>query len=219
MNIAIIGSNRGIGLELVKQYQKEGLNVFAFCRKSSEKLQEASPFKIIENFDVTNEENLKDKLTKEAQTTFDIVIHVSGILIEDKEDDFQKGLVDQFVVNAIGPIHSYNAFSSFLGEQSKFAVLTSQLGSITNNVSGGRFGYRMSKAAANMACKNLAIEARKNNTTLFMLHPGYVETDMTDHNAEITPETSAKGLKKIIEDIVPSQAGSFWHVNGEELPW
>lgn len=219
MNIAIVGSNKGIGLELVKQFKSGSAKIYAFCRKTSKELLEAAPYRIIENFDVTDTKALSDKLSENMPSKFDIVVHVSGILKEDCDASFEEDLIEQYVVNAIGPIHSYNSFSHLLGKGSKFAVLTSQLGSIKNNLTGGRFGYRMSKAAANMACKNISIEGAKKEVTVLMLHPGYVETDMTGHNAEITSETSAIGLKKIIEEKSLSHTGTFWHVNGKELPW
>jgi len=219
MNIAIIGSNRGIGLELVKQFCDEDFNVYAFCRKKTKQLEEISPYRIIEEFDVTEKDRLSDKLSHGMPEKFDFIINVSGILKEDNEQSFEKDLINQFVVNAIGPINIFRAFSPLLTQGSKFAVLTSQLGSLANNESGGRFGYRMSKAAANMACKNLAIEGLKDKVTVIMLHPGYVEADMTDHNADITTTQSAKGLIKIIKEITSDQSGTFWHVNGQELPW
>ena len=219
MNIAIVGSNRGIGLELVKQFNFNKNHVYAFCRKASKDLVEVSPHEIIENFDVTDEKSMKSIISNQTADKFDVVIHVSGILKEDDQGDFEENLTSQFKVNAIGPINSFRSFAPFLPDGSKFAVVTSQLGSITNNQSGGRFGYRMSKAAANMACKNLAIDGMKENITVFALHPGYVETDMTGHSANISADTSAEGLKKLVDNMSPSQAGTFWHVNGEELPW
>lgn len=219
MNIAIVGSNRGIGLELVKKFSSDGSNVYAFCRRCSQALFAASPFQIIENFDVVDKDTMKEVLNENIKVKFDMVIHVSGILKEDCEESFEADSIEQFRVNAIGPINSYEAFSSFLTENAKFGVLTSQLGSITNNLSGGRFGYRMAKAAANMACKNLSINAQSRGVTVVMLHPGYVETDMTGNSADISAETSAEGLKKILDNISLSQTGTFWHVNGDQLPW
>jgi len=106
-----------------------------------------------------------------------------------------------------------------MGEGSKFSVLTSQLGSIENNKSADMYGYRMSKAAANMACKNLSVDNKESGITVLMLHPGYVKTDMTGHRGNITSLESAKGLKELVMSKDLNDTGTFWHVNGKELPW
>ena len=219
MNIAIIGSNRGVGLKLVEKFNTGNNKVYAFCREASNELKSLEPKSVIEDFDVSKTEQMKQKLDNLNVENFDTVIHVAGILKEDSSETFDEDLIEQFKVNSIGPINTYNSFFNYLNAGSKFAVLTSQLGSVAKNESGGRFGYRMSKAAANMACKNIAVKAEKSKITVLILHPGYVETDMTGHDANITSSESAAGLKKLINNKNTSDNGTFWHVNGEQLPW
>ncbi|HMQ10487.1 MAG TPA: SDR family oxidoreductase [Oligoflexia bacterium] len=220
MNIAIIGSNRGIGLELVKQYVQAGHNVYAFCRRSSADLEQVKPKKIITGFDVQEFTSAKHALNTIKDIHFDQVIHVSGILKGDRLETLDEtGLLKQFHVNAIGPILSFKSFLPFMNKGTKFSILSSRVGSIADNSSGNNYGYRMSKAAVNMAAKNLSIDAKDKEITVLILHPGYVKTDMTQHTGNISATESAQQLIKLIEEKSFADTGTFWHANGEALPW
>jgi len=218
MNIAIVGSNRGIGLEFCTQLASEH-KVYAFCRQASEDLKKLD-LKYIENTDVRDLASLQTAAATLKDEKVDCLIHVAGILESQSLDDFDVAAVrKQFEVNSIGPILSVKAFLPYLSDQAKVALLTSRMGSIADNDSGGQYGYRMSKAALNAAGKSLALDLKPRGISVFLLHPGYVKTDMTDHNGLIDTKESVTGLWKLITSKDIKQSGGFWHTNGEELPW
>jgi NAD(P)-dependent dehydrogenase (short-subunit alcohol dehydrogenase family) len=220
MKIAVVGSNRGIGLEIAKKLISDKHDVYAFCRKPSEALENSGVKKIVTGFEVTSLNEMKAKLSSLNEKDFDALIHVSGILKSDSLDDFNvDDITTQFKVNSLGPILSSKAFKPYLKSDAKVALLTSRMGSIEDNSSGDMYGYRMSKAALNMAGKNLANDYRDEGVTVLMLHPGYVQTDMTNHNGNVTPKESAEKLVDLIMNKNFKDTGTFWHMNGEQLPW
>jgi len=220
MKIAVVGSNRGIGLEITKKLISEKHEVYAFCRKPSQDLQKAEPKQIIEDFEVTSLDAMKSSLESLDQKDFDALIHVSGVLKSDTFEDFNvDDITNQFKVNSLGPILSSKAFKPYLKSDAKVALLTSRMGSIEDNSSGDMYGYRMSKAALNMAGKNLAHDYKEDGVTVLMLHPGYVQTDMTNNNGDVSPKESAAKLIDLIMSKGFEESGTFWHMNGEKLPW
>lgn len=220
MKIAVVGSNRGIGLEITKKLAADGHDVFAFCRTSSDALNEIKTKKVVTDFEVTSIKEMKSKLKDLNEKDFDALIHVSGVLKSDNFEDFEvDDLVNQFKINSVGPVLSSKAFKPYLKKDAKVALLTSRMGSVEDNTSGGMYGYRMSKAALNMAGKSLAEDFREEGTTVLLLHPGYVQTDMTNHNGNVTPQESAEKLIEVIMSKGQEDSGTFWHMNGEKLPW
>lgn len=217
MNIVITGGNRGIGLALTKKFISEGHEVTVLCRKTSSELNETSA-KVIENVDVTNQDQLFSAANEIAQV--DVLISNSGLLVSDSFESFRfEDIQRQVEVNTYGPLKLARAFSSKLGEGSKFGIVTSRMGSISDNTSGGQYGYRISKAAANAVGKSLAEDFRSQGATVLILHPGYVRTEMTHGNGLIDTDESAEGLFNILMSKGLDNTGSFWHINGEELPW
>lgn len=220
MKIAVVGSNRGIGLEISKNLINDGHDVFAFCRQSSKELEQAKPKTIIDDFEVTNLKKMETALDKLGVPYFDMLFHVSGILESENLQNFNEDtILTQFKVNSLGPILSAKAFLPYLKKESKIGLLTSRMGSVEDNTSGGMYGYRMSKAALNMAGKSLAEDIKDQGVTVLLLHPGYVKTDMTGHRGEVEPADSAKKLIQLMKEKTLKDTGSFWHINGEELPW
>lgn len=224
--IAIVGANRGIGYELTKQYTEAGNSVYAFCREVSDDLKALAGthtnLKITESFEVTNSEQMNKTLKNLNLNSdfFDALVHVSGIYRSDSLEELpENDLIEQFKVNSLAPIYSTKAFLPFLKEPSTVGLVTSRMGSIADNTSGGMYGYRMSKAALNMAGKSLAEDLKAQDITILLLHPGYVKTDMTDHQGHITAKESAQGLIQIMTEKTIEDTGTFWHVNGEPLPW
>jgi NAD(P)-dependent dehydrogenase (short-subunit alcohol dehydrogenase family) len=124
-----------------------------------------------------------------------------------------------YEVNSLGPLLTTQALVGNLGEGSKVGIITSRMGSIDDNDSGGSYGYRMSKAAVNAAGKSLSIDLKPKGIAVAILHPGWVRTDMTGHNGLIDTDESACGLLDRMEELTLETSGSFWHTNGELLPW
>ncbi len=219
MIVAITGANRGIGLALSKEYTQRGHRVFALCRHKSEELEKLDNCQIVEGIDVTK--NVADKLKKAfGDEKLDLFINNAGILSKETFDNLDlKSIEKQLMVNSLGPVHMAKEIVPFMKEGSKLGVLTSRMGSIEDNTSGGFYGYRMSKAAANAGCKSLAIDLKPENIAVAILHPGYVQTDMTNNSGDIGPEEAAKGLYKVMEKTDLENTGTFWHSNGSKLPW
>ncbi|MCE3014119.1 MAG: SDR family oxidoreductase [Proteobacteria bacterium] len=218
MNIVITGGSSGIGLELARQLSARGEKVFVVCRKSTPELRELS-LETLEGIDLT-EAGLEEKLKIYFKgLKIDWLINNAGVFGDD-----HLGVLDpsqlrtQFEVNAIAPLRVTQALLPQLSRGSKIAMVTSQMGSI-EETSGGYYAYRMSKAALNMAGKNLALDLKPKGISTILLHPGYVKTKMTGFHGEITPEASAKGLIKLIDQLTMENSGSYWHSNGRELPW
>ncbi len=218
MNVVVIGANRGIGLEFCNQLAGEH-KVFAFCRKASSELKDLN-VKISENVEVSEPESLARATEALEGEKIDYLIHVAGILQSQSLDNFDlAGVEKQFLVNSIAPVLSVKAFLPYLNQGAKIALLTSRMGSIADNDSGGQYGYRMSKAALNAAGKSLAIDLKPKGYTVLLLHPGYVKTDMTGHNGLIECPESVQGMLQILKNKNIEDTGTFWHTNGEQLPW
>jgi NAD(P)-dependent dehydrogenase (short-subunit alcohol dehydrogenase family) len=136
------------------------------------------------------------------------------------EDLNMESIRRQFEVNALGPLRLTRALLGNLKDGAKIAIMTSRMGSIEDNTSGGSYGYRMSKVALSMAGKSLSHDLKSQGIAVAILHPGLVSTRMTGFtDSGITPEQAVQGLLQRINDLNLSNTGSFWHSNGEILPW
>lgn len=219
MHIVITGANRGIGLALTQHYLAQDHKVTAVCRQSSSAL-EATQAHIISNIDMSNEATLTDLTHQLQNQSIDILINNAGILRSETLHEFDSSTIEQqFLVNALAPINVTRMLLPQLHKGSKVAVITSRMGSIADNGSGGYYGYRMSKAALNAGAKSLAIDLAPQGISVAILHPGFVQTDMVGHAGDISAETAAQRLAARIENLKPENTGTFWHSNGEVLPW
>lgn len=215
----VTGANRGIGLEICRQLLALGHQVIATCRQASEELQ-ALELQIITGIRV-GEADAADKLRAAlGDTPLDGVINNAGLLERTVLSalDFES-IERQMQVNAYGPLRVVVACLPNLSAGGKILMITSQMGSITDNGSGGHYGYRMSKAALNMAGVSLAHDLKSRQIAVGLMHPGYVRTDMTGHQGHLTPEESASGILARLEALSLETTGQFWHVNGQPLPW
>lgn len=231
MRIVITGTNRGIGLELTRQYLARGDSVDAAVRFGSHAtalraLEAAGSGTLrIHTCDVTNPENVAafaQSLGKEPAPV-DLLINNAGIMGKRSslsDLDFAD-LHATFEVNALGPLRVTRALLPLLLRGSRRLVInmTSRMGSIGDNTSGGVYGYRMSKAALNMASRNMSIELRDEEVTCVAFHPGWVQTDMGGLNAPTPVDASAKGLIARIDALTLEQSGRFFAFDGCELPW
>ena len=221
--IAITGANRGIGLELVRLFSTRGDHVIGLCRRAGEALP-ATGAEIIDGADVTSAEELRAAAQRLGDRRIDILVNVAGILTF---ADFE-GLGDpeavsrirrQYEVNALGPLLATHAFAGHLPAGSKVALITSRMGSIGDNDSGGQYGYRMSKAALNAAGKSLSIDLAARRIAVGIFHPGFVRTEMTGYNGQLEPAESAALLADRIDELQLDNAGRLLHANGAVLPW
>lgn len=222
-NVLIVGANRGIGLSLAQEYVNQGMNVFTLNRGTSEVVEALIPIENrISGCDATDLTALKEAQASWSEVQFDLLIHNSGIWMDDNlfeaEQDF-KDFTRVFEVNTIAALKVIHVFLNQLRAHSVVGLMSSRMGSIADNDSGGRFGYRMSKAALNAAGKSLAVDLKGKKIAVALLHPGYVKTDMTNHNGLISTQESAQGLINVLSKINLENTGRFWHSNGETLPW
>ncbi|MCU0692018.1 MAG: SDR family oxidoreductase [Polyangiaceae bacterium] len=215
----VTGSNRGIGLELCLQLRDRGDDVIACCRVASPTLSRLG-VRVEEGVDVTDQKSVDDLAMRVAGIRIDLLINNAGVLSRESVDDMDFARMRrQFEINALGPMRVTVALLPNLVRGSKIAILTSRMGSIGDNSSGGRYGYRMSKAAVNIAGVSLAHDLKARGIAVAILHPGFVRTDMTDHEGMVDPPESAHGLLARIDELTLETSGGFWHANGERLPW
>ena len=215
----ITGANRGIGLELARQLQQRGWRVTALCRRPSPALEDLG-VTVVSGFDVTDPDSIDDLADQLPPGSVDLLINNAGILEGmDLEHLDLASARRQFEVNALGPLRVTHALLAALGQGSKVGLVTSRMGSIADNTSGGSYGYRMSKAALNAAGKSLAHDLAPRGISVAILHPGYVRTDMTGGSGLIDVEEAAGGLLARLDELTPDNTGTFWHSNGDVLPW
>ena len=218
-HVVITGANRGIGFEFAKQYTEKGYKVTAVCRDNSKQLTELD-VDIIEGVDVTKASDLLRLKETLADKKVDILINNAGLLHKDVLGELDAGTIRaQFEVNALAPLRVTEALLDNLSKGSKIALITSRMGSIADNGSGSRYGYRMSKAALNAAGKSLSIDLKDKGIAVAILHPGFVQTDMVNHAGDIPAETAAERLMQRIDELSMESTGEFYHSNGDPLPW
>lgn len=218
--VLITGANRGIGLAFVKVYLDRGCDVIAVCRKSSAQLQ-ALDVKVVENIDVSAA-NLAEQLIQKlsGHSNIDLLINNAGILTSEALGDINyEDVMRQLEINAVAPLKITEALLPFLSKGAKVAMITSRMGSINDNGSGGYYGYRMSKAALNAASMSLSRDLQPRGIALAILHPGFVQTDMVNNAGDISATTAAERLVQRIDALTLENTGTFWHSNGEVLPW
>lgn len=218
--IVVTGANRGIGLELVKTLALRHDEVIAACRRRSAAL-EAQQVEIHEGIDVADIGAVTAFAHKLKDRPIDVLINNAGVYLDRNRLetlDFAN-LRKEYEINALGPLRLVRALADSLGRGGKVAILSSILGSIDDTQSGGSYGYRMSKAAVNMAGRTLAAELRPKGVAVVLLHPGYVATDMTGHSGTVSPADAARGVIEIIDQLTLDSTGTFWHADGRLLPW
>lgn len=220
--ILVTGANRGLGLGLVRRFRERGDDVIAVCRHSSEELARTGA-RIESGIDVTDDAALSGLRRRLDGVVIDELWLNAGILVRESLDKLNAmgfhGMRQQFEVNAIGPLRVTHALLDHLGPGAKIAIITSRMGSIEDNTSGGYYGYRASKAAVNAIGKSLAIDLAPRGIAVYLLHPGYVATDMVGGSGDLTPKQAAERLVARVDTLGLEQTGTFWHSNGSALTW
>ncbi len=228
MRIVVTGTNRGIGLEFVRQFLSRGDQVEATARDP----QHATELKALQGtagerlrihrVDVADDASVKGFADALEPGSVDLLVNNAGIGVWSGLDDLDfeeaKRLFD---VNALGPLRMTRALLPRLrlGQGKRVVHLTSQMGSIADNSSGGSYAYRMSKAALNMAAKSLAIDLAPDRIISVVVHPGWVQTEMGGEGAVTAPSEAVAAMIQVIDRLEPADSGKFLHANGSRLPW
>jgi len=220
MGVSVVtGANRGIGLELARQLEARGASVVAVCRKRSPEL-DALGVRVESGVDVTEPAAWSKLAEQLAHDDIDLLIQNAGVLLADSLEDVDPDEVRaQFELNAIAPLFLTRALAPRLRTGAKVALISSRMGSIGDNGSGGYYGYRMSKAALNAAGVSLAHDLKPRGVAVVILHPGSVRTEMTGGHGMIEADESVRGLLQRIDELRLATTGRFLHQNGEVLPW
>ena len=228
-NILITGANRGIGLELSRQFAADGWQVLACARNPDQaaeltSLRDRYPSIRIFELDVTNYEQVDGLAEQLVNENIDVLVNNAGVLFPGTkfpEVIDPVGWRQTFEVNTIAPLMIVRAFLPHISRSGKklIANISSAVGSIEENTSGGSYFYRSSKSAFNQVGKSLSVDLADRGITVLQLHPGWVLTDMGGSSAQVSPEDSAAGLKNVIESASLEQSGHFLRYNGEEIPW
>ncbi|MGA1741325.1 MAG: SDR family oxidoreductase [Pseudohongiellaceae bacterium] len=227
--ILITGANRGIGLELVRQYLEAGNRVYACCRQpdsASDLASLASNSKgnlSIHQMDVSDEQSIKACAKALACTAIDVLINNAGIM-GGEHQSFGNASLDDWLhtieVNTIGPFRVAESFKPHLeaAEAPKLITISSQVGASTFTMPG-IYAYASSKAAVNKVMQTLASEWQTTGICVGLMHPGWVKTDMGGAEADITPQESAEGIRRVIEKMTFKDSGKFFKWNGDIHPW
>ena len=230
-NVLVVGASRGIGRALVQRYLSAGDRVFATVRAPVE-LDAATVLSGVDLQDDAACLALPARLAALGVTRLDIVIVNAGILTREHLEHIEPpassvardaafGRIHEHIeVNALGPLRVATALLPLLGEGSRLALVSSRRGSLGDCVTGGSYGYRMSKAAANIAFIALARDLAPRGIAVAVLHPGFVQTEMNAGRGDITAATSAAGIFDRIESVdLSNSAAAFLHATDEALPW
>lgn len=220
--VLITGANRGIGLAMARHYASRGDEVIAVCRRSDRELDRL-PVTVVEGIDVTRPEDARRLTGETRDRPLDVLVNNAGLMSGQRLGGIDEGALEdmlaQFRVNALGPLLVTQALLGSLGEGARVGIVTSRMGSIADNTSGNSYGYRMSKAAANMAGASLAHDLRERGIAVALLHPGWVRTGMTGGSGHVDADEAAAGLVARLDGLTLADSGGFWHANGERLPW
>ncbi len=228
-NVLITGTNRGIGLEFVRQYLQRGDHVLATCRQPESAqdllaLKESSDQLELLSLDVTQPDSVAALAGQLGDTPIDVFINNAGVYgpRNPRIGDFDgQAWAEVMQINAIAPFLITQAIMENLraGAGKKIIYITSKMGSMGDNSGGGSYIYRASKAALNAAAKSVAIDLAGEGFRAAVLHPGWVLTDMGGPNALIDTETSVSGMIGVIDNLSAEQSGGFFAYDGAEIPW
>lgn len=217
-SVLITGANRGIGLEFARQYAADGWDVVATVRESSPELDSLGVR--IENLDMRDFHSVAALGAR--VDPLDLLVANAGTYgpksVESADDG--DGWSETFAVNTIAPfLLARSVLPKVAAKGGKLIAISTRMGSIADNSSGGFIAYRSSKSALNSAWRSLAIDIRDRGVIAAVLHPGWVETRMGGPNAPLEPEESVAGMRRLIEGLGPEQSGGFFSYDGSEIPW
>lgn len=223
----VTGADRGIGASICEQIGARGDRAIAACFVDAPELRGKPGVEVVTGVDVTSAESMRSLVGEVGDRRIDVILNNAGLVIERKLGEFDyDAFHKEYAVNALGPLRVVEALLPRMGRGGKIGIITSRVGSLSENGMGGLYGYRLSKAAGNMAGINLAHELKPRGIAVICLHPGSVRTQMTagltDQNAVgmlVDPPTAAKGLIARLDELSLETTGTFRHANGQALPW
>ena len=224
--VLITGSNRGLGLEFTKQYAADGWQVIACCRNPNSASELQTLAKAHGNIHLValdvSDFNQIDQVAKSLSQPIDLLINNAGVYPDSSlhslnYDDWALG----FKINSMAPLKMATAFSAHIAKSTlkKIATLSSKMGSLDDNTSGGSYIYRSTKTAVNMVMKSLSIDLKPQGITVITLHPGWVQTDMGGPNGLINTQTSVTGLRQVIANAGLNNSGNFISFDGKNIAW
>ena len=215
--VLITGANRGLGLEFARQYSADGSDLTVLARQQSDGLRELGLS--IETVDMADLEAVAE-FGRNYTGPLDLLIANAGTYgpREVSDADAGRGWEETFVVNTIAPfLLAQTLLPAVEAAKGKLIAISTRMGSIEDNTSGGFIAYRSSKSALNSAWRSLAID--NPGVVCAVLHPGWVQTRMGGASAPLAPEESIAGMRKVIEDLGPEQSGGFFSHDGTTVPW
>jgi NAD(P)-dependent dehydrogenase (short-subunit alcohol dehydrogenase family) len=229
-SVLITGANRGLGFEFARQYSAEGWGVYAASRNpaAAEQLrglaQQAPDRLTVVAMDVTDAESIRTAARQLRDTAIDVLINNAGISgaggqVTGKVD--YESWARVLDVNMMGPLRVTEAFVDQLARSERRLVvtITSGMGSLSDNTSGGSIAYRSSKAGVNMVMRSAALDLAPRGIGCVVVNPGWVKTDMGGPGARLTAQQSVAALRRLIETFGPAHSGKFYNYDGREYPW
>ena len=228
--LLVTGANRGLGLEFARQYAADGWQVYAACRapndaKDLQKAAAASGGHMhLLAFDVTDATSVRSAAGALGGEAIDVLINNAGVGGPRNE---RLGRLDYAAwervldVNTLGPMRVTEAFVDNVAKsrEKKVVTITSGMGSIADNTSGGSYAYRTSKAAVNMVVKSLSLDLAPRGIVCIVMNPGWVRTDMGGARGTLSPAESIKAMRAVIAGLKPGDTGKFFNYDGKNYPW
>jgi NAD(P)-dependent dehydrogenase (short-subunit alcohol dehydrogenase family) len=228
--VLITGASRGLGFEFANQYAVKGWRVIACCRKPEDAIAlkklapSARDMVSVVAMDVADNDTVRNAALTLKDVVVDILINSAGIAGVPQQSTGQIDYASWarvLDVNTMGPLRVLEAFTDNLARSERRLVvtITSGMGSLADNTSGGSIAYRSSKAAVNMVMRSAAIDLAPRGITCVLINPGWVKTDMGGPDATLSPQQSVSAMRRLIETLGPNDSGKFYNYDGREYPW
>lgn len=224
--ILITGANRGIGLEMAKQYSADGWKVIACCRDpaKADELQQLKHVPEILPLDVANTQSIHNLIQRMAKEPIDILMNNAGVWGPKKQDfgdTDAEAMIEVFKVNTLAPLLLAEGLvkNIMAGDLKMIVNIGSMMGSMALNSSGGDYAYRSSKAALNAITKSMAIDLKPQGITVIALHPGWVQSNIGGPNASLTPKESVLTIRKYLSTLKKGDSGNLINLEGNHLAW
>ena len=223
-NILITGANRGIGLKFTEILSANN-NIYATARDitNADDLKKFDHTELLE-LDLLNKDSIKSFCSELKDIPLDMIINNAGIFQDEQMEETildPELWLDEIMINAIGPVVLSQKLKENImsGNDKKIIFISSQMGSIDDNYSGGYYFYRTSKSALNSAAKSLSIDWKADGISVLMLHPGWVRTDKKGSNAKLDIDTSVSKMLDVINSLDMGKTGTFLNYEGKKLEW